>query len=86
MLWSAVLSGFAVIAAFALGLWVAQRESSCNERYLWRKLDEVSSDNKVLTDALLKKAGVPVIWKERKLKPAEGWYDTKRGNEEVQSS
>ena len=67
------------VVALAIVYWFDYRRGQDREKVLWDKLDSLMNDNKSLTDALLKHAGVPVLFRPIVRQPSDGYWDRKVG-------
>lgn len=65
-----------ILGLVTLYLWRENKDAKLVVALL-KRLDELQSDNRALTEALSRKEGSPVIFKPRQPVPSEGWFDGK---------
>lgn len=71
-------------AAFLTLHFVRQGIDAREKRELLKRLDDLQSDNRALTEALVRVEGKPLIFRKPVLEDAQGWFDTKVTNEPIE--
>lgn len=73
----------AVQAGLLAGLWLAWRESQRNLKLLWEEKEQLRSEQRALTEALVRADGKPLVFGRSAVKPSAGWFDGKAKVERV---